>query len=91
MAKCKKTSETKNYVCKECNFLFCLECAEKLSKLNKKCRINNHHLLELKLSNQNFECENCKKYNKKFIDLIYYCNLCENECYCLNCIDSNTN
>ena len=78
-----------NFICKECNFLFCNECVESLSKINKKCR--NNHLLDLVLCSQNFICENCKKYNKKRIDLIYYCNFCENQIYCLNCIDSNTN
>ena len=48
---CKKGVARINYICPECNVLYCINCAEKLSKLENKCWVCNEPFEEVKQTN----------------------------------------
>jgi ribosomal protein L40E len=82
--KCKIKNAKINFICRKCNFLLCDECIDLLSKTELLCDEN--HNLDLKLSDEDMACRKCNKQIHKKIDLIYYCNFCDIQCFCLNCI-----
>ncbi len=49
---CKKSVERINYICPECKALYCINCAEKISKLENKCWVCNEAFEEQKPTDQ---------------------------------------